>query len=384
MKSIPVFTFFIIGICTILFYSCKKDTASSSNPTIPTISTTALSTVTAITAQTGGTITSDGGSPVTARGVCWRKDYSNPTITDTKTTDGTGGGTFTSTLTNLQSHSSYYIRAYATNAVGTAYGNEVIALTENGVPSLRTDSVTTDYNLWKSGGTVRNSGGGTITEKGTCWSTHSNPTIADEKSVGLYITDIIFYNYLRLATNATYYVRAYATNEYGTGYGNEVTCTTGIAVGLYHQGGVIFLVDGTGQHGLIAAVSNQSNGVQWGLVGVTTNATSVSNGSSNTTNIINTLGPGTYAANLCRNYTGGGYTDWFLPSLNQINYMNIAGSIPDYPGMINVSGFVKYWSSTEHNNGGDAYNAIYFSNNTVLQSFDPKSTVCKVRAVRAF
>ncbi len=92
---------------------------------VPTVSTTAISAITFNTASSGGNVTSDGGASVTARGVCWSTS-ANPTIAlSTKTSDGTGTGSFTSSITGLAPNTLYYVRAYATNSVGTAYGNEV-------------------------------------------------------------------------------------------------------------------------------------------------------------------------------------------------------------------------------------------------------------------
>jgi hypothetical protein len=92
---------------------------------LPVLTTTAVSDFTGIDGISGGNITNDGGSPVTARGVVWSITQ-NPTITlSTKTTDGTGTGTFQSKITGLSATTKYYVRAYATNAAGTSYGNEV-------------------------------------------------------------------------------------------------------------------------------------------------------------------------------------------------------------------------------------------------------------------
>ena len=88
------------------------------------ITTTAASSITGTTAVIGGNILSDGGAAITARGVCWSTS-ANPTIADNKTIDGSGIGSFTSFITGLTSNTTYYIRAYATNSTGTAYGNEV-------------------------------------------------------------------------------------------------------------------------------------------------------------------------------------------------------------------------------------------------------------------
>ena len=91
---------------------------------IPTVTTTAISAITGTTATGGGNVTSSGGASVTARGICWSLGH-NPTTSGSHTSDGTGTGVFTSSLTGLVAGLTYYVRAYATNSVGTAYGNEV-------------------------------------------------------------------------------------------------------------------------------------------------------------------------------------------------------------------------------------------------------------------
>ncbi|MBQ0016452.1 MAG: hypothetical protein KBT04_05665, partial [Bacteroidales bacterium] len=96
------------------------------NATVPTLTTTAATGVTATGAVSGGNITSDGGEVVTVRGVCWGTS-STPTVSSClgKTTDGTGTGSFSSTITGLTDGTTYYVRAYATNSIGTAYGDAV-------------------------------------------------------------------------------------------------------------------------------------------------------------------------------------------------------------------------------------------------------------------
>lgn len=93
--------------------------------TLPVLTTTAISDTTGISAVSGGNITSDGGSPVTARGIVWGTNPAPTIALTTKTTDGSGTGQFTSKLDGLTKSTKYYIRAYATNAAGTAYGNEL-------------------------------------------------------------------------------------------------------------------------------------------------------------------------------------------------------------------------------------------------------------------
>ncbi len=89
----------------------------------PVLTTRAVSGITTTSAQSGGEISDDGGAPVTARGVCWSTTQ-NPTTSNTCTSNGSGTGSFTSSITNLNPDTRYYVRAYATNAAGTAYGSQ--------------------------------------------------------------------------------------------------------------------------------------------------------------------------------------------------------------------------------------------------------------------
>jgi hypothetical protein len=89
---------------------------------IPTLNTNTVSSITTNSAVSGGLVISDGGAPITAKGVCWSLN-NNPTIIDSKTNDGTGVGSFISQLSQLLNNTKYYFRAYASNSLGTAYGN---------------------------------------------------------------------------------------------------------------------------------------------------------------------------------------------------------------------------------------------------------------------
>jgi uncharacterized protein (TIGR02145 family) len=93
-------------------------------PSLPTISTTAVTSILQSTAVSGGNITSDGGSSVTAKGVCWNTSP-DPAISDNKTNEGSGFGSFVSNITGLTTNTTYYLRAYSTNNIGTSYGNQV-------------------------------------------------------------------------------------------------------------------------------------------------------------------------------------------------------------------------------------------------------------------
>ena len=137
MKNILAF---VTGaaIAFTIFSGCIK--TSNVPVTIPKVDTTVsilttdtISNITATTAVCGGNISSDGGGQVTARGVCWSKSTGPTVALTTKTSDGTGTGSFTSSITGVAGLTTYYVRAYSTNSAGTAYGNELIFTTPFGV-----------------------------------------------------------------------------------------------------------------------------------------------------------------------------------------------------------------------------------------------------------
>jgi uncharacterized protein (TIGR02145 family) len=97
----------------------------------PVLSTREVTDITENSATSGGNITDDGGAPITVHGVCWSTNE-NPTIDDNKTEDGTGAGSFTSSVTGLEPNTTYYLRAYATNSAGTSYGSTMSFTTQEG------------------------------------------------------------------------------------------------------------------------------------------------------------------------------------------------------------------------------------------------------------
>ena len=196
--------------------------------TIPILTTNTVMDITQTTASSGGNVTSDGGAPITIRGVCWSTSP-NPTTANSHTTDGGGTGTFTSSLTGLAPNTPYYVRAYATNSVGTAYGNQqnFTTLQNQTVPTVTTNSVTDITQTTATcGGNVTSNGGATITVRGVCWSTSPNPTTANSHTTDGSGTGIFTSFLTGLVPNTEYYVRAYATNNVGTAFGNEQSFTT--------------------------------------------------------------------------------------------------------------------------------------------------------------
>ncbi len=196
----------------------------------PTITTTEVTNIDTASATSGGSIIDDGGDTVTSRGVVYGTSQ-NPTVTINEgiTNDGSGTGTYASVLIGLNPSTTYYVRAYATNAAGTAYGNQVnfSTLAASSMPTVTTDQATNiNTASATSGGNVIDDGGFAITERGVCWSISQNPTIADSKTndgtgAGAFTSSIT-----GLTETTTYYVRAYAMNSTGTAYGNQVSFTT--------------------------------------------------------------------------------------------------------------------------------------------------------------
>jgi hypothetical protein len=111
---------------------------------VPTVTTNTASSVASTTASSGGNVTSSGGASVTARGVCW-STTANPTTANSKTTDGTGTGTFTSSITGLTAGTTYHYRAYATNSAGTSYGSDLTFTTTSSCPSTPLDQNFSSY-----------------------------------------------------------------------------------------------------------------------------------------------------------------------------------------------------------------------------------------------
>ncbi|NIM17577.1 MAG: hypothetical protein GTO45_36650 [Candidatus Aminicenantes bacterium] len=196
--------------------------------TIPTVSTDSVSSITTNSAVCGGNVTSDGGAAVTARGVCWSTSP-NPTTSDSKTSDGSGTGNFTSFISGLSPGATYHVRAYATNSKGTAYGTDRTFTTPDEIttPLVTTDSVSSiTTNSAVCGGNVTSDGGAAVTARGVCWSTSPHPTTSDSKTTDGSGTGNFKSDMYGLMPATTYYVRAYATNSKGTSYGSERTFTT--------------------------------------------------------------------------------------------------------------------------------------------------------------
>jgi len=347
----------------------------------PTLVTTAVSEITGCSALSGGQ--SNNLCDVSSLGICWSIS-ANPTTADNVTQDW--GSSFTSSITGLAPNTTYYVRAYASYYNGqTSYGNQVSFSTM----SSGTVSTAVSEN---TGCTALISGLSAICEVstvGVCWNTSPNPTLTNfalqAQDVALSFNIFIY----SLIGNTTYYARAYATNENGqTYYGNQVSFTTGsLCIGQSYQGGIVAYIlqagdpgyDASVPHGLIAAPNNQ--GAAWGCFGTEisgADGTAIGTGAQNTLDIMNGCSTAGIAARLCGDLVLGGYSDWYLPSKDELNKL--------YINRLAVGGFAgnfnSYCSSTEYDasyawtqNFYDGYQSYYGSKNGYNNV---------VRAVRAF
>ncbi len=280
------FQYFFLAALSVSIFSavpgCKKKSSDSPDRSLPGVTTnSAVTVLTTLAARSGGTVTSQGGSAVTARGICYSIAPNLPTIEGSHTRDGTGEGSFSSALTLPAGDTIYFVRAYATNSNGTAYGNRV--------------------------------------------SFFSNP-------------EQPFYP--------------------GQSYG----------------GGILFYIDYTGKHGLIAATSEY--GAPWGCSGLSIPGTArtLNTGNPNTVTIMEGCLERPIAASICAGMNQGGKSDWFLPSKEELNQMYLK---KDFIGDF---GNDNYWCSSQY----DASHAYSQNFLTGAFTYSAKNEVLWVRAVRVF
>ncbi len=208
---------------------------------LPTVTTSSfvLNVVPTLDYAGSGNVTSDGGSPVTVSGLVWSTNL-NPTLPiSTKTTDGYNanwavGGPWSSTITNLTCNTTYHVRAYATNSMGTGYGKDVSFTTLtcglNSLPTLNTPTATSITSTTATlGANVTSFGppGASISSRGICWGVIPNPTI-NCVSEGGTTTGTFTKDFTGFTPGTQYYYRGYAINASGTGYSADGNFTTTI------------------------------------------------------------------------------------------------------------------------------------------------------------
>jgi hypothetical protein len=369
---------------------------------LPTITTKAVTGITSNSATFGGSISNANGNQIMERGIVYSTSP-NPTLASNKIVIGNGIGTF-DTITSmnfqyphfLQPNTAYYVRAYAVTENNiSAYGNEVNFTTSIFTPPIITTNTVTGItsNSATFGGVITNANGNQILERGIQISTttfSSNVIISNTiqlgNGIGSFdtIIGLDFPYYYFFKPNTTYYVRACASLENGYGAcGNEVSFTT-LSVGQTGPGGgIVFFNKGNANGGwqyLECAASDQSTGIPWGCNGTSISGTqlTVGSGEANTSLIVAGCNESSFAAKLCNDLILGGKSDWFLPSIDELNlmYRNL-----DQNGQGNFT-FTEYWSSTQSNYNGTPW-VFQFNGGYYIDNF-PKLSSLAVRAIRAF
>jgi len=258
--------------------------------------------------------------------------------------------------------------------------------TNANLPVAVTDSISNmQFTSISCTGNITSDGGANIKSRGFCWSENSEPTINDEyikydNGTGSF-TSVIE----GLTPGTLYYIRAYATNRVGTAYGDAIKVKLGI--GLEYKGGQVFYFlqpsdqgyDANVIHGLIAAPGDQGTEIEWGCMGTSISGTSsaIGQGSQNTAKIVSNCTTSGIAARICDELSEGGYSDWYLPSLDELAQLHLNKAD------INNLDCANYWSSTEETYDLAWFYAFWMGNNT-------KNTILKehyilnVRCVRSF
>lgn len=196
----------------------------------PTVSTNPVSNLTKTIAAAGGTILDEGSSEVIARGVCWSK-ASEPTISDLRTTDGKGSGSFSSNITDLHEDAVYYVRAYATNSSGTGYGAAVSFSSYGELPSAKASTAT---NVSATSATLHgiinanNLSTDVSFEYGTTTGYGNTAAVTEGPVTGVSDTEIRI-DITELTMADVYHFRIKAENSLGTTFGNDMTLRTLLA-----------------------------------------------------------------------------------------------------------------------------------------------------------
>ncbi len=223
-----------LAVYLLLFLACEK----IEDTKILKIKTNEVTDIAASTANVSGTVVDTGEEDILQHGFCWSSTPSPVTTLVTKTELGQldAATSFSSNITDLSSNTKYYIKAYVTNVSRTIYGNEMSFITSFDKPTVTTTAVTGIIsNSAISGGVITNYGGTLIFRKGVCWSVSSNPTIESDTTNNGIASGSFTSLMQNLSANTTYYVRAYATNQIGTGYGNELVFKTETTLAVLHK-----------------------------------------------------------------------------------------------------------------------------------------------------
>lgn len=287
-------------------------------------------------------------------------------------------------LTGLTPGTIYHLRVKAVNQLGVTYGNDLIFMSAGQIPTVQIlTSISPTENGCPLNATVNaNFLPTTVFFEYGLTTDYGNTISANPNTVTGSNNTNVFAILTGLSSGKTYHYRIVATNLLGVTRSEDFTFITNItAIGVTYQGGIVFYIDDTGLHGLVAAPYDQSVAAEWGCLGTSissANGTAIGTGYQNTINIINSCLTEGIAAKICYDLVLNGYDDWFLPSRDEMRMVDQnlrqkgLGNLADNP----------YWTSSEYLNYSGAAWLHYF-----LAGKDDsagKHLANRVRAVRAF
>lgn len=293
-------------------YGEQKSFTSGNGMAIVTIS--AVTNITSTTAVCSGDVTFDGGHPITDKGLCWSTSQ-YPTISNSHVSLGTGTGYFSGSMTGLSLGNTYYVRAYATNSNGTVYSDQKSFTTANGLPVVTTTAPTKTGTTVTTGGNVTSDGGYAITARGVCYGLTPYPDLGSAhqhttngSGTGSYSSTFT------MSGTGVYYIRAYATNANGTVYGEQKT------IGHPYNDLPTFTFGGR----TYRVAPPADNTMNWST-----------------------------ANSHCNNLTLYGYSDWRLPTKDELKQM--------YRDRESIGGFNTgcWWSGTSVNSSCHYYVSFY-------------------------
>lgn len=431
------------ALLTVLF-SCEKDNDKPPfvEQPLPSVSTGEVTDIAGDAATFWGSISSDGGYTIIESGFCINIS-ANPTINNAiMIAYGVGTNqSFTIRTGDFELNTTYYVCAFAKSKVGIAYGNQISFTTTNGLPVITSIPISNITGTSaQSGGNIISNGGYSVTQKGVCWGTSQNPTI--ESNLGYTIEGGTEYgvftsNITGLVEWENYYLRAYATNEKGTSYGDQIIFNTGTITdydgNIYETikiGSQIWMKDNlkTTHYADGTEIELVQNYASWNALELSdkamcyfTNTSGVvisynygglynwaaaMNGSLSSNNIpsgvqgacpdgwhlpsenewvdlIDFLGGQSIAGGKLKE---SGIAYWYSPNTgatNESGFTALPSSFRSYDGGFGIEGnYATYTSSTEYNSTTSSYIMLTYDNENVGRNISYKKQAYSIRCIR--
>jgi len=355
---------------------------SGQPPSAPTVTIQYATSIQTSSAQLNGTINANYYSTIVTFEYGTTINYGTEITASQSPFTGGENISVSAGISDLIAGTIYHCRIKAVNLLGTTYSNDITFTTLGQIPTVTTLPATNITLLsGQLNGTINaNYLASTVTfEYGTNTNYGSTITAAESPVTGNANTNVSA-NITGLITGTTYHFRVKAVNSLGTTYGGDLTFTPAYVIGGNINGDIIFYIDGTGQHGLVCAPTDQGTSVKWGCYGTTitgADSTAVGTGNQNTIDIVNGCSTVGIAARICYDLVLNDYTDWYLPSKDELNlmYTNLR-----YLGDFATTG---YWSSSENENDNTEAWWQWFGDGGT-QDPNKKDHPASIRAIRTF